>query len=75
MLFLIVSFTNIAAPLYHFIYNVASGQFRPQQFLYFFPLPQGQGSFLPGVLSTLTGCGFACCDGCGAGAAPAEDAP
>ena len=25
--------------------------FLPQQFLYFFPLPQGQGSFLPTVFS------------------------
>lgn len=29
--------------------------FFPQQFLYFFPLPHGQGSFLPGCLPFTTG--------------------
>ena len=33
--------------------------YLPQQFLYFFPLPQGQGSFLPIFLSILTGSFFA----------------
>jgi hypothetical protein len=28
---------------------------RPQQFLYFFPEPQGHGSFRPGFFSLLTG--------------------
>jgi len=32
--------------------------FFPQQCLYFFPLPQGQGSFLPIFLPFRTGCGF-----------------
>src|SRR3546814_2852171 len=30
----------------------------PWQFLYFFPLPQGQGSFRPILSPTLTGCVF-----------------
>ncbi len=30
------------------------GSYLPQHFLYFLPLPQGQGSFLPGFFSTRT---------------------
>ena len=30
----------------------------PWHFLYFLPLPQGQGSFRPTFVSTFTGCGF-----------------
>ena len=33
--------------------------FLPWQFLYFLPLPQGQGSFLPGRFSARKGTGFA----------------
>ena len=35
-------------PIFLFIYS-----FRPQHFLYFLPLPQGQGSFLPTLGSSL----------------------
>jgi len=30
----------------------------PQQFLYFFPLPQGHGSFLPAFGASLRACGI-----------------
>ncbi len=36
------------------VFKVACYLFAPQHFLYFLPLPQGHGSFLPGVFSFTT---------------------
>ena len=39
--------TRIGAPVNIFLEKMLSYLFLPQQFLYFLPLPQGQGSFRP----------------------------
>lgn len=43
-----------------FISNFLISVYLPWQFLNFFPLPHGHGSFLPTFFSTLTGSGLLC---------------